>query len=337
MLMSRLPPQTDPHRVMLERDFGVEFVRLVSSEAYHAKFEQHLRNDLTRALRDLKPTVISNLNGRGIGFCYASAMAANALGLYYVWRIGGNDLESRGEKAERLLKPYWGTQHYFDSLVQERLTAHLADRIIVMSQRERLRLASMTIGCENLHVCVRGVDQNYFRPPDDRAFESCKRFLFIGRRSLEKGYDILENAMEQLADSHADLTATFAGTFESKELGNRRYVGFVEYADLPALYNSHDALIVCSRSEGFPQVIMEAMSCGLPCILTRSLFENEFGDDEGCLMIDPSPEALAAVMARLAGDGKLYQRLVRQSLAVAKQRFSMDANRPRYHDILLTD
>ena len=337
ILMSRLPPGSDPHRVSLEDEFGVEFVEMRSEELINPLFAHELAGDLVAALKPLKPTVVSNLNGRGIGFCYASAMAAEALGVDYVWRMGGNDLEARGAKAERTLNPFWGTKHYFDRLVQERVAAHVARNIIVMSERERIRLASMTADASKIDVCVRGVDHAHFRPAPGRTFERCRRLLFIGRRSLEKGYDILEDAMQGLATTAPALSASFAGTFDVGETGNRRYVGFVDYADLPAVYNAHDVVVVCSRSEGFPQVIMEAMSCGLPCILTRGLFHQDFVDGESCLLADLTPGGLAAVITRLAQDDALYQRLAESSLRVAREKFSDRDNRARYHDILLAD
>jgi glycosyltransferase involved in cell wall biosynthesis len=337
LLMSRLPPEGDPHRTALETEFGVDFAEFQSDEQPHPLFAAELTNSLTKALERLKPTILSNLNGRGIGFCHASAVAAHRLGLTHVMRLGGNDLESRGEKAERLQTAFWGTRHYFEHLVQERVASHLASRIIVMSRREHARLASMTEDPAKVHVCFRGVDQSHFHPGSGEAKSACRRFLFVGRRSLEKGYDILEEACEALAARGSPVTVTFAGTFEPAEVANRTYVGFVDHADLPALYRRHDALIVPSRSEGFPQVIMEAMSCGLPCILSRGVFRSDFVDGRDCLLADATPSAMAEAMERLAGDDDLYRRLAASSLELARQEFSEAHNRARYHDILLAD
>lgn len=335
VLMSQLPPQGDPLRLELTRDYGITFEQLDSEEPMAPAFAGQLASDLTASLRRLRPDIVSNLNGRGIGFCYAMAKAAHRLGIDYVMRLGGNDLEARGERFEKLDRPFWGTRHYFDRLVQERVAMHVSSRIIVMSERERLRLVSMTVDPGKVALCFRGVDQQHFRPPAGWRPRRCRRFLFVGRRSLEKGYDILDDAMDILAGRNPALTATFAGTFEPGEAGNRRYAGFIDYARLPELYAQHDALVVCSRSEGFPQVIMEAMSCGLPCILTRSIFQRDFEDGATALMTAARPPDVAAAMQRLADDEDLYRRLARNSLALAKEQFSEDHNRARYHRILM--
>ncbi len=335
ILMSRLPPENDPHRLELAEDYGIEFAKLDSDELLNPRLASRHVAELSQALRELRPDIISNLNGRGIGFCYAMANAARYLGIDYVMRLGGNDLEARGEKAEKMQKPLWGTRQYYQRLVQERLATNVSSRVIVMSKREHQRVAGMMLHPDKLAICFRGVDQQHFRPLAGKTPDRCRRFLFVGRRSLEKGYDVLEDAMDILATSAPSLTATMAGTFDEGEVGNRRYAGFVDYEDLPALYNDHDALVVCSRSEGFPQVIMEAMSCGLPCILTRSIFRHDFKDGETALLSDISPQAMADAMQRLADDDDLYRRLAANALALAKADFGEAYNRARYHDVLL--
>ena len=46
-----------------------------------------------------------------------------------------------------------------------------------------------------------------------------------------------------------------------KLLGNRN--------DISQIMNAIDVNILCSKSEGFPNVIVESMACGTPCIVTN--------------------------------------------------------------------
>lgn len=66
--------------------------------------------------------------------------------------------------------------------------------------------------------------------------------------------------------------------------------------DMPAVYNALDVDVLCSIGEGLPNVIGEAMACGVPCIVT------DVGDcalvvgDTGLVVPPRSPRALADAM-----------------------------------------
>jgi len=211
---------------------------------------------------------------------------------------------------------------------------HLAARIIVMTNNEFRRVASMCDAPSKITICFRGADQRHFRSKQVPS-ATCNRFLYVGRRSYEKGFDILEAATDILAEKAPSLSFTFAGDFEIGTRGNRSYVGRIDYADLPSLYSGHDALVLCSRSEGFPQVIMEAMSCGLPCILTRSLFRHDFVDGENCMLVETAPEAVADAIFKLHENHLLYHKLVTNARAHASALFSEEENANRYRRVLL--
>lgn len=334
ILMSRLPPADDRHRKNLENNFGIRFCQLQSLDIAIPGTVQALAQDLVRSFRKAKPTIVSNLNGRAVGYCYAAGLAARRSGAEYVLRLAGNDIEVRGNVAESRGEPYWGTDVHLEQLAQERAAAWLAKRVIVMTKKEMIRVSSICDDPDKIHICYRGVDQSLFYPAGETP-PICRRFLFVGRRSHEKGFDILELAADKLAATGADVQVSFVGNFEEGVIGNRSYLGYVRYEDLPALYRSHDALVVCSRSEGFPQVVMEAMSCGLPCVLPSRIFENDFCDGDGCLLVETDPDSVAAAIARLRESPELFAALRARSVTMARNQFSEGGNRKLYQNLLL--
>ncbi|MET0603429.1 MAG: glycosyltransferase family 1 protein [Baekduia sp.] len=85
--------------------------------------------------------------------------------------------------------------------------------------------------------------------------------------------------------------------------------GFVEAADLEALYAEAKAFVLPSLVEGFGLPVLEAMARGLPVACTRDSAPGEVAGDAG-LLLDPTSEAeIAAATVRLLTDDELRNML----------------------------
>lgn len=180
-------------------------------------------------------------------------------------------------------------------------------------------------------------DEELVSGPPARSLDSgAFRLLYVGRISAEKGLDVLIDAMERLVGRRrGSVTLTLVGSdflgssygsaFRSRLAASRvagavTLSGYVPYG--PALwhiYDTHHALVLPSFTEGFPQVLLEAMARGLPVVATAVGGVPRLVRDGGNgLLIPPgSPDALADAVARLAGDPDLRTRLSRAGLACA--------------------
>ena len=94
--------------------------------------------------------------------------------------------------------------------------------------------------------------------------------------------------------------------------------------------------VLSSRFEGFPLILLEAMSKGLPVVSfdcptgPRELIENR---RNGMLVADGDVDALAAGMREMIADPELRERLAAASVETV-QAYSMQAIGPRWDALL---
>lgn len=159
------------------------------------------------------------------------------------------------------------------------------------------------------------------------------RLLFVGRPSLEKGFDVLILALTEL---ELDFTLTIVGfdkeefrqmlplIFErSMDIHERlMFSGYVGWdGGLKEIVGSSDIAIVPSRSEGTPRVILECMSQGVAVIASRLGGIPSVVDDEvNGLLVEPgSPPDLKQKIVILANDLERRKRLILRGLETARQ------------------
>lgn len=93
--------------------------------------------------------------------------------------------------------------------------------------------------------------------------------------------------------------------------------------DPVAIFNSLDLAVSSSYSEGFPNVVAEAMACGVPCVVTDVGDSKDIVADSGVVVPPGSPELLADGIERMADN--LNPNLSRMARASIMARFTTEA------------
>lgn len=174
------------------------------------------------------------------------------------------------------------------------------------------------LGYRNNFVYVpNGYDFSMLTPIADSSFrnKACiaeSDFVFgtIGRFHTQKDYENMINAMgimksnghnfvlvmvgKGLDDSNAELKALIA---KNKLTNNVRLMGQISV--VVQCYNAFDVFVLSSSSEGFPNVVAEAMSCGIPCVSTDVGDAAEIIGDTGIVVPKENPHLLAKAIMQI--------------------------------------
>lgn len=150
----------------------------------------------------------------------------------------------------------------------ERLLSRITDRIICVSQFEYREALLAGLPHAKLLVIYNGINPPLapFRP--SRTASNSTNLLFVGRFDRQKGFDILQMAMQRLPE-HYHLTAVGApvhGTAFPSPASNITYTGWLPPLQLAEYYRSADLVIMPSRWESFGLVAIEAASYGTPTL-----------------------------------------------------------------------
>ena len=169
-----------------------------------------------------------------------------------------------------------------------------------------------------------------FRPAST-ADLTAKHVVAVGRLDHQKGFDRMLDVWAELLQTHPDLSDWTLdiygqGEWHDNLLQQAEHLGIsssvVLHAptkDIEKVYTSSAFLLMTSRYEGFPMVMIEAMACGLPVISYD--FKTGPRDiirlgDNGYFVTDGDSSALVAAMANLMNDLPLRQRLGKNALRV---------------------
>ncbi|WP_419806305.1 glycosyltransferase family 4 protein [Terriglobus sp.] len=185
----------------------------------------------------------------------------------------------------------------FQRLVDE---SHSASHYLVASSFTRQSLIDHGVSPGAIDVIPYGVDLQRFRPlPVKAASDATLQLLFVGRINQRKGLSYLLEALKLLAGKDVHLTicgrvvddlqifAPFANQVTIRPS--------VSAEELVLAYQTADLFVFPSVGEGFGQVLLEAIACGLPVLSTTHTAAPDLIEDgvQGFIVEPRRPDLLA--------------------------------------------
>lgn len=229
---------------------------------------------------------------------------------------------------------------YLDKVVPR--SVRRADHVIADSQATKDDLIELYgTPPDKISVVLSGVSPRYVPIVDSAQLNAVRqryhipegrRYIFsIGTVQPRKNYGRLMEALAMLGPAFEDVILVIAGgkgwldnpIFETvKRLGLEDrvfFTGFVEDADVPALYSGATLTAYPSLYEGFGFPVAESMACGTPVVTSTVSSMPEVAGD-AALLVDPyNSEAIADALRRLLDDVDLHKRLKLAGLEQAQQ------------------
>jgi glycosyltransferase involved in cell wall biosynthesis len=222
-----------------------------------------------------------------------------------------------------------------------RLVDRLANRIVVNAEAVKQHLIrDYSIPAERIYVSYNGVETGVFFPRSETRPEfltdASLVFGSICVMREEKRLDTLLTAFARVLPRDPRLRLLLVGDGPMREpwiklrdkLGLTSACHFEQTTtNIPYWMNAMDVFVLASRSEGFPNALLEAMACGCCVVASAVGGVPELVEDSRSGFLFPSgdADALAARLLAIVEDPALRLRVGAEAALRARERFSMES------------
>ena len=193
-----------------------------------------------------------------------------------------------------------------------RLIYSQADHIHVAPFSDRKILEKQfKVTSNKINVRTNWIDSDVFRP---LGFRTNKKILFVGRLTSQKNINLILHALVGMSTS-LDIVGDGDMQDDIEKLAIKlkvkvKFLGRMPNNRMPYLYNSYSVYVLCSKFEGNPKALLEAMSCGCAVIGTNAPgIRDVIRHEETGLLVAESQKSLQKAINRLLDDDRLRNRL----------------------------
>lgn len=218
-----------------------------------------------------------------------------------------------------------------------------SDMVTTVSKSIAQELKEYYLNQDKVIVVGNGVDEKFFYPKEKKSGNNKKYVMFVGRIKREKGlFDLVECA-RYICSERSDIF--FIAVGHGRDLNKLRrkirkvglqdrfiFLGQIGKDQLVKLYQNATFFTVPSYHEGMPTVLLEAMSCGLPVIVTdvRGNRDVISAGENGILVPPRDPKKIAEAIFMLLEDKTLRESLSKNARKSIEEKYTWDAVSSRF-------
>jgi glycosyltransferase involved in cell wall biosynthesis len=274
------------------------FIPRILRGLYGPCFAWSIRGAFRRAVHTIRPEVVLATWAYPDG--WSAVKLAHRARLPVVLKVHGSDIHQ--------LEKHPGRRRGTIEALQQ------ADRVVAVSRDLARRVVELGADPDRVRLIYNGVDGAVFCPGDrtaarDRLGLASKRpiLVYVGNLLPVKGPDVLVEAAGLLAARGIEFDLHIIGGGPLRAALERQvaergvsaiFHGSIPHDHLPDWFRAADVHVLPSRSEGVPNVLLEAAACGTPFVASRVGGVPEVArPDTSCLVPPEDPGALADAIA----------------------------------------
>jgi glycosyltransferase involved in cell wall biosynthesis len=176
------------------------------------------------------------------------------------------------EEAERLKIPFTVPGSSYRHRIIEEL--QLADYVFCPSAYAKRTFVTQGISADKLVVCPYGVDTKFFAGRERPRLSGPFNVLFLGNICMRKGVHYLLEAFQHAAlrDARLILAGPIDPSFRPvlDQYSSFELTGPIPHSQVHEQYQKADVFVIPSLADAYPLVALEAMSAGLPLIVSEN-------------------------------------------------------------------
>ena len=192
---------------------------------------------------------------------------------------------------------------------------------LVLAPSEAVRSQLLNFLSSDVNIIARGIDGEKFNPAYRMRSDNKVRVIYVGRVAPEKNMQLLVKIFKTI--SGAGLTVVGDGPYlpiMKRELPNANFCGRLSGQLLSQAYADGDIFVFPSHTDTFGNVVLEAMSSGLPVIVTDSLGPCEIIDNGVDGFVTHSEEEFRDAVVKLIENPGLRRTMGRSARRAAERR-----------------
>jgi L-malate glycosyltransferase len=231
-------------------------------------------------------------------------------------------------------------------LTAQQLAYHAAHRVVANSGAGADRLCQEGVPPEKVEVIPNGIDLEPFAVPAPRRPR--RVVATVANLRQEKGHDVLLRAAALVCRQVPDARFRIIGDgplrgslhAQATALGLDECVEFLGHReDVPTLLADADLYAFPSRTEAFPNGLIEGMAAGLPVVSSGvgGMLELVQDRHNGLLVPAGNEQALSASLLELMHNETLANELATAARQTIEQRYSFDRMVGAFTDLYLTE